>query len=246
MGEMQLWQSVVVGTVAAGAILVMSRSIIEMFSRRSAVMATERRATPLESALIGAGSPEDVVAFDAFAYRVAARFAGKTRIVVSPDSVSVSGPRVPRPLYRAWIWGQGLLLAIVPAFAVWALVTVSWPPLVLALLTLLVSFGVSILGAGLWPGLGETEFLVEGAYKALEFPRKSVSDVAVGEGWSRGGMDMVLLPYRKGVDAMAGESAVSFFAPDEHGGLVRYALHVPDVAKAAELAQLLRAGAAES
>ena len=40
-----------------------------------------------------------------------ARFAGRSRATVYEDRGIVAGPRVPRRLYQAWVWVQGILLA---------------------------------------------------------------------------------------------------------------------------------------
>lgn len=241
MLEIQMWQWIVVAVVAAACLVWMGRAIVGIFARTApSGAASHRRATALESATLGADAPAGVSAFDVWSYRVPARFAGKTRIIVGDDAVVVAGPRVPFALYRGWIWLQGVLLALVPALAVWALLAWDWRLVVAALATFVVSFAISAGGAGLWPGLGELEYVTHGTYMAVEFPRSSVSDVAIGEGWSRGGMDVVLLPYKKGVDKMAEGGAVSFFAPDERGGEVRYALHCVRAEDAEELATLLK------
>lgn len=246
---MQMWQWVVVAAVAAVSLGGMSRAILRLWSARAtSEFALCRRATELESALVGADgqSGPDTVAYDVFSYRVAARFAGKCRIVVNGDAVSVSGPRVPLRLYQAWIWAQGILLALVPVFVVWALVSLEWTFLMWGLGAALLSWTVSCLGAGIWPGLGEMEFVSHGSYLALEFPLSAVSDVSIGAGWSRGGMEIVLLPYKKAIDQMAAEGAVSFFAPDERGREVRYALHCPDPQDARALARRLTQGVIEA
>lgn len=240
MFRMQAWQGAVVAVVAVGCVGYMAYAIVGMFSRKAVDSAVVRRATPFESGLVSGEAPAGARAFDVWSYRVSARLAGKGRIVVSEDRVAVAAPRVPASLYQAWTWAQGILLALVPAALVWALLRLDWRPALLGLAVLVVSLSVSSLGAGVWPGLGEMEFVGNGAYQAIEFPCSDVSDVAVGEGWARGGMDVVLLPYKKGIDAMSEGHCVSFFAPDESGREVRYALHLPDAADATELAALLR------
>lgn len=237
-----LQQWAVIGVVAAACLGPMALTIHRMFSRRGDVeKATERRATAFESALI-AEPPAGVVGYDGFSYRVTARFAGKVRVVVGDGAVVVAGPRVPRGIYVLWIWVQGLLLALVPPLLAWALVALDWRPLLWGLGIGIVSLGISSLGAGLWPGLGEMPFLTDGVHTGLEVPLSSVSDVAVGEGWARGGMETVLLPYKRGIDALAAEHAVSWFASDERGVLVRFAVHLHDADAASQLAEQLRAG----
>jgi hypothetical protein len=139
-----------------------------------------------------------------------------------------------------WIWTQGLLLALVPPALTGALVALDWRWLLLALGIALASWTISIIGAGVWPGLGEAEIMDEGRFRALEFPRDAVRDVTVGVGWSNGGMAVVLAPYKKGIDGMAGARAVSWDAPDERGHEVRFALHLYSDEEAKQLAALLR------
>jgi hypothetical protein len=239
---MQVWQQVVVGAVAALALGWMSFAIVRLFTRRAAQSGAVREGTAVESALVAGVVPEGARVFDGWSYRVGARFAGRVRVAVYPDRVAVAGPRVPRRLYQGWIWLQGLLLALVAPALAGAVVALDWRWLVAALVLLVVSFAVSMGGAGLWPGLGELGASTEGGYfKALEFPRASVRDVAIGKGWSRGGLEVVLLPYKAGIDAMAGVRAVSFFAPDENGREARFAIHMHSDADARELADLLEA-----
>lgn len=78
-----------------------------------------------------------------------------------------------------------------------------------------------------------------GYFKALEFPRSSVREVAIGEDWAKGGLEVALFPYKAAVDEMAQGRAVSFFAPDEHGREVRFAVHMYSDDEARQLAALL-------
>lgn len=241
MPKMSVWRWVVVAIVAIACTSYMGLSISGMFSRRSDVPGTVREASAFESMLYDVPPPGAAV-FDGWAYRVPARFAGRVRVLVRHDSVTVAGPRVPPGAYRAWIWAQGLLLALVPAALAWVLVWLDWRPLLVALALALASWAVSILGAAAWPTLGELPLLDRGRFSAVEFPRASVRDVSIGEGWSRGGLEVVLLPYKAGVDALAADRAVSFFAPDGSGHEVRYAIHPYSDEQAEDLASLLRGG----
>jgi hypothetical protein len=98
----------------------------------------------------------------------------------------------------------------------------------------------SAAGAGLWPGLGEMDYIEAGRFHAVEFAAARVHDVKVGPGWADGGIDAVLLPVKGGIDAMSVGRAVSFFAPDEDGRDVRYAVHMTSEADADALSALLR------
>lgn len=120
-----------------------------------------------------------------------------------------------------------------------AVVTLDWRWLPVALAVFLVSFGISGLGAGLWPAIGEMDWMAAGRFKAVEFPVGAVHEVKIGAGWADGGIDVVLLPIRAGIDALSKDVAVSFWAPDEYGREVRYAILVPAAADAAAMAGLL-------
>jgi hypothetical protein len=240
MFGMQTWQGAVVATVAVVSIGWMSFAIVHLFSRRASDKAIVREGNAVESALVGGTVHQGSRVFDGWAYRVGARFAGRVRIAVYDDRVAMAGPRVPRRLYQLWIWTQGLMLALVPAAATGAVVTLDWRWLVAAVAIFILSFGVSFGGAGLWPGLGElTNGAENGYFKALEFPRASVREVDIGKGWSKGGLEVVLFPYKAGVDKMAAGRAVSFFAPDEQGHEVRFAIDVYNQEAARALSAML-------
>jgi len=236
---MQAWQQVVIAAVALGSVGPMGVAIARMFSRRSAEPGLVREATDFESAMAQGLFPYGAAAFDGFSYRVPARFAGKVRVVIEDGRVSVAGPRVGRTLYAIWIWAQGLLLALVLPVLVLALFTFDWRMFGAAFGLWLVSWSISCLGAGLWPGLGEFAFMGNGRHSAVEFPLSSVRAVKIGRGWSDGGIDVVLLPYKGVIDQMAGGHAVSWNAPDGAGHQVRYAVHVADADAAQALSQAL-------
>jgi hypothetical protein len=238
MFDMQVWKLIVVAIVALVSVAWMSSALVRLFSRRASSAATVRPGTAVESGLVGGTVPEGAHVFDGWAYRVGARFAGRVRIAVYEDRVAVAGPRVPRTLYQVWMWVQGLLLALVLPALAGAIVDLDWRWLVAAIALFLVSYGISFGGAGLWPGLGEI-LAEKGVFKALEFPRAAVREVDVGKGWAKGGLEVVLFPYKAGVDKMAKDLAVSFFAPDEHGREVRFAMDMYAPERARELAEML-------
>lgn len=240
MFRMQVWQWVAIGAAIVIFVGGMSVTVARMFARSADAPATLREATAFESAAVDAEAPTGAGAFDAFSYRVPARLAGRSRVVIIGDRVSVTGPRVPSALYQSWIWIQALLLALVPVALVVAAVKLDWRWLLVALGVFLVGQLVSALGAGIWPGLGEMDYIAHGRFKAVEFSRTQVHDVKIGEGWADGGIDVVLLPVKAGIDALSAGRAVSFYAPDERGRDVRYALHMTSDAAATELAGLLR------
>jgi hypothetical protein len=235
------WTWWVIAAATVASLGWMLAALFRLFGRRADVRAVEREATALESALVGAPVPEGAAAYDAWSYRVGARFAGRVRIVVQEGRVSVAGPRVPDALYRAWIWVQGVVLALVVPFLVAAVVLWDGRWALAAVGCFALSWAIATLGAGLWPGLGEVAAVEDGRLRALEFPLTSVREVDVGRGWSKGGLDVVLFYVRPVIDAMAARRAVSFFAPDERGRGVRFALHMTSDEAAQELAQRLRA-----
>lgn len=237
---MQTWQLIVVGAVAVVCVAYMSFTIVRMFGRRAdGQPATLREASAFESARVGAEPPAAARAFDGFSYRVPGRMAGRSRLVVEGDTVALAGPRVPFGLYAFWIWLQGILLALVPAALVAAAVRLDWKWLIAAVAIFIAGQVVSALGAGIWPGFGETQYIEGGRFKAVEFRVEQVHDVKIGAGWADGGIDVVVMPVVRGIDGLAEGRAVSFFAPDEAGRSVRYAFHFASNEDADELAGLL-------
>lgn len=216
----------------------MAYSILGMFPADSRGDAVLRPSTPLETGFVGAQPTEAQQAFDGWSYRVQARYAGRVRIVVDADKLSVAGPRVPFGLYSFWIWLQGLTLALVPVFLVWALVAWNWRPLGVGVATLFASVLVMAIGAGVWPGLGETVLAGEGHFNAVEAPLDQVSDVEVGGGWARDGMQAIVFFYKPGIDPLA-TNAVTFRAPDGEGHSVVYAIQMFTKQDAEKLASLL-------
>jgi hypothetical protein len=233
-----------VALVAVAAFGVLGAAVVRLFSRRAQARALEREATAFESALVGAEAVPGARAFDAWSYRVGARFAGRVRIVLDADRVVVAGPRVPRGIYRAWIAAQAALLALVPPLVLAAVLALDPRIALLALLAFIVSWGVSMLGAGLWPGLGELPSVDTGHHRAVSFEGGEVVEIDAGAGWEKGGLGIVLLPYVRAITAFARQRPVSFFAPDEDGLEIRFALHMTSDGAAAELAPLLRRGVA--
>ena len=238
---MFLWQQTVIVLVGLVAIGWLSAAVVRLFSARASASAIVRPGSAVESGLVGGIVPPGARVFDGWSYRMGARFAGRVRIAVYPDSVAVAGPRVPSGIYKVWVWLQSLLLAAVfPALAA-AIVLLDWRYLLWAIGLFVLSFAVSMGGAGLWPGLGElTAEDEEGRLKALVYPRSAIRDVNIGKGWSKGGFEVILFPYLVGINKMAEGRAVSFFAPDETGHEVRFALDMYAESKAKELAGLLR------
>lgn len=238
MFRMNLWQWAIVLAAALAPLAYMAYSIARMFPADPQGAGTIRPSTPIETGLVGAEREAGQRAFDGWSYRVQGRYAGRVRVTVDADSVSIAGPRIPFGLYSLWIWLQGLTLALVPAALVWALVAWNWRPLLVGLGLLFGSTLVMAIGAGIWPGFGELVYAGEGHFDAIEVPRESVGEVKVGEDWARDGMQTVLVLYKRGIDQLA-TNTVTFRAPDGEGHDVCYAIQMLSREDAEELAALL-------
>ncbi len=219
------WQVALVVASALGAAGYMAFRIARLQFRRASASALARQGDPAESGLYGAAATQGARVFDGFSYRVGARFAGRSRVVVNGDRVAFCGPRGPSGLYWLWIWLQGMLLVAVVPLAVLAAVTLDWRVALWALGALIASIIVMAVGAGVWPGLGEVPGLETGLFPALEHAVSDVRDLTLGPGWANGGLAAVLVLYRAPIDQLAKGHAVSWFGPDERGREVRYALH---------------------
>lgn len=179
---------------------------------------------------------------EGYSYRVGARFGGRVWITVAAAGVSVTGPRVPPGLYRAWIAAQVVLLVGAAGCLVAAAVLLSWQMLVIALGLLVAHFAAGGVGAGcLWEMQNLVSFMQGTRGETQAFRLDEVQDVRIGAGWARRGMWLMLLPYFKGIDAMARNVCVSFVAPNGTPGGGVYALHMRTAEEAQRLAGLLQA-----
>lgn len=239
MFKMNTWQLIIVATAAVACVGYMSFTILRMLGRHAQAEATIRHSTPLETGLVATVPAEGERAFDGFAYRLTARYAGRVRVVVRENTVTVAGPRAPRGLYALWIWLQGLTLALVPPTLVLAAVKLDWRALLLALGIMIVSTLFMAIGAGVWPGMGETVFVGEGRFDATEIPLSAVRDVTIGDDWARGGMRLVIAPYAGGIDKLAKDFAVCFDAPDGAGHDASWGIHMLSKEDALALRDLL-------
>lgn len=239
MLKMHTWQLVVVIAVTVACVGYMAYTIARLLSRPEVDHTEVRPSTPLETGLVGATPEPGERVFDAFSYRTTGRFAGRVRVVVRDDTVTIAGPRAPRGLYVLWIWLQGLTLAFVPPALVLAAVKLDWRALLLALGIAVVSTAFMGLGAGIWPGMGETLFVAEGRFDAVEIPLSAVREVTIGERWARDGLRLVIAPYAPGIDKLAEGYAVCFNAPDGEGRDASYGIHMLSKDDAVELRDLL-------
>lgn len=182
--------------------------------------------------------------FEAYSYRVSARFGSRVRLSIADGLVTITGPRLSLVVYRSWIAVQAVLLATAGAALVVALILWDWRVFVAALLLLLSHLAVSGFGAGcLWELANLTAFLEGTTGKAVAFPLDTVNRVRVGKGWARKGMWLLILPYVAGVNSLAEGFCVSFEGPDgDIGREVVYALHMQTQEEARALAGLLERG----
>ena len=184
MTQLDSWQWMAIGVAALVFVGGMNVIVWRLFARTSSANATARPGTDVESSLYGAVAPSGAEVFDGFSYRVSARFAGRSRVIVVGDRVSFTGPRGPKGLYVFWIWLQAILMSAAPVALVWAIVALDWRMLLWALGMLVASTIVMAIGAGVWPGLGEVPGLTEGHYPTLEFSASDARDVTIGPGWA--------------------------------------------------------------
>lgn len=183
---------------------------------------------------------EQIVTFEAYSYRVSARFGSRCRVTVGEGMVSVTGPRLGLGVYRLWVAAQAVLLVLMVLALASALIFWNGWMLLGALVLLLCHLAVSGFGAGcLWEMQNLIAFLEGSSGETVEFPAGEVQDVRVGAGWARRGMGLLILPYVAGINSLAKGHAVSFIAPDgtPDGGV--YALHLRTPEEAQALASLL-------
>jgi hypothetical protein len=92
-------------------------------------------------------------------------------------------------------------------------------------------------------GMGETMWVAENRFDAVDIPLSSISNVTLGEKWARDGLRLVIAPYAPGIDQIAKGRAVCFNAPDGEGRDSSYGLHMLTDDDAQELYRVLSEGA---
>lgn len=183
-------------------------------------------------------------AFEAYSYRVSARFGSRVQVEIADADVTIAGPRLSRLVYRLWISGQAVLLTSASLAVLLAIILWDWRGLLAALLLLLLHLAAGGFGAGcLWEAANLTAFSQDSRGETVTFPLDAVKRVQVGNGWARRGLWLLLLPYFVGINSLAEGLCVSFEAPDgETGREVVYALHMQTREQAQALAHLLNRG----
>jgi hypothetical protein len=182
--------------------------------------------------------------FQAYSYRVQARFGSVLNLVIKDFQVTITGPRLAPGLYDFWLYAQAVLLVGCIASILLSLVFWSWIWLVAGIALFVLHF----LGGGIGAGcLWEMEKLIQfGQGKdgsSVTFDKSQVKDIKVGAGWARGSIAWIIAPYVPGINKMAKDMAVSFLAPDgvKPGDTV-YALHFRSVDDANKFLDWLKTG----
>jgi hypothetical protein len=104
-----------------------------------------------------------VTTFEAYSYRVSARFGGRVQVAVGDGTVTITGPRLSLTVYRLWIVVQAVLLTLTFLAFLAALAFGNWRGLLAATLLLVMHLAAGGFGAGcLWELANLTAF-IEGA-----------------------------------------------------------------------------------
>jgi hypothetical protein len=183
---------------------------------------------------------EQVRTFEGYHYRTGSRFGSRVRLSIESDNVTVTGVRVRKSWYQAWIGAQAALLAMSPVMLLLAIVRWNRRYLKCAGALFTLYLGLSGGGAGcLWEEANLEAFGAGKVGDTVSFPLEDVRDVRIGRGWDRGGLGLVILPFLAAINKMSEGYAVSFEAPDGEGGKAIYALHMRTPADARALAAAL-------
>lgn len=184
---------------------------------------------------------EQAAAFEAYSYRVSARFGSRVQVAVGDNTVTVTGPRLGLTVYRLWIAVQIALLTAVFLAVLGALLVWGWRGFLAAFLLLLAHLAAGGFGAGcLWEAANLNAFAQGTRAETVTFPLDSVKRIKIGKGWARKGMWLLIFPYVGGINSLAEGICVSFEAADgDTGREVVYALHMQTREDAQALAGLL-------
>lgn len=181
------------------------------------------------------------IEIEGYSYRTSSRFGSRVWLSLTPDTVSVTGPRVSKSLYCYWIGVQLFFLAAFIGFIILAIVLLNAGWLWLALLSLGLHGIAGGVGAGcLWEMANLIAFGENRRGDTVSFARNSVRRVSIGSGWGRRGMKLLLLPYFA-LMAKSTSTNVSFEGPDGTDAQGVYAIHMRTMEDAKNLARLLQA-----
>lgn len=183
--------------------------------------------------------------FDAYSYRVTARFGSIVHITIDKDvpgggRMEITGPRLGKAVYSWWLWMQVLMNAAMIGLIIAAAAYRDWRYLAGAAVLFVVHFLFGGAGAaGLWESDNLNHF-IDGKYSKASFPLGAVRDVKIGKGWARGVIILAIAQFVPGINTFAKDVTVSFMAPEgETGKYVLYGLHMRDTRDAKRLVEAM-------
>jgi hypothetical protein len=145
---------------------------------------------------------EQATTFEAYSYRVSARFGSRVQVAVGDHTITVAGPRLGLTVYRLWIAAQIALLTSVFLAVLGALLVWGWRGFLAAFLLLLAHLAAGGFGAGcLWETANLNAFAQGTRGETVTFPLDTVKRIKIGKGWARKGMWLLIFPYVGGTTA---------------------------------------------
>lgn len=178
---------------------------------------------------------------EGYAYRTSARFGSRVWLTISDTTLTVTGPRLSKSLYRYWIGVQLFFLLATFGFILTAFLTQEWRWLWIAALSLGINGCAGGFGAGcLWEMSNLIAFGNGVRGDSVTFPLDQIKRVSIGRGWARRGMKLLLLPYYFMMNQTTANN-VNFEGPDGTDSQGVYAIHMRNHAEAERLAAALRA-----
>ena len=181
------------------------------------------------------------IEIEGYAYRTSSRFGSRVWLTITPDQVTVVGPRISKPIYRIWIGIQLFFLAAIFGFILTAIILLDARWLWLAALALGFHGCAGGFGAGcLWEMASLISFGADKRGESITFPLSSVRGVSIGPAWGRRGMKYMLLPYFW-LMSQTTAANVNFEGPDGTDAQGVYAIHMKTMEEAKNLAKLLQA-----
>ncbi len=181
------------------------------------------------------------IEIEGYSYRTSARFGSRIGLTITPDQVTVVGPRIGKAIYRYWIGIQLFFLATFFGFILTAIILLDAHWLWLAALALGFHGCAGGFGAGcLWEMANLIAFGADKRGDSVTFPLRSIRRVSIGSAWGRRGMKYMLLPYFW-LMSKSTATNVNFEGPDGTDAQGVYAIHMKTMEEAKNLAKLLQA-----
>jgi hypothetical protein len=180
--------------------------------------------------------------FEAYSYRVQARFGSRVQIHIEDGTFMITGSRISAGVYSFWLAVQKILLPIIVLLFIFSLILWNINYLFAGVVLLIFHGCFGGFGAGcLWELQSLIDFGNNSKGTMLSLPLTDIREIRIGKGWARYGMNLAIAPYIPGINAMAEGLAVSFEAPDpETGKTIVFGLHMRSKEQAAELASALQ------